>query len=126
MKADKDRCGVYGGFRQAPRDGPLHRSPGAAKLERENALQNDCFVTTWIVTGGAGFIGSNFVRSGVATTSSRIVVFDALTYAGHMESLEDLLIDERLVFVKGDPRRGTEACGEVEVDLSMFEDGEVE
>ena len=43
---------------------------------------------TWIITGGAGFIGSNFVRLARARTSARLVVFDKLTYAGHLESLE--------------------------------------
>ena len=57
---------------------------------------------TWIVTGGAGFIGCNFVRRVLATTPHRVVVFDALTYAGHMESLDELMADERLLFVRGD------------------------
>lgn len=54
------------------------------------------------MTGGAGFIGSNFVRRALATTSNRLVVFDALTYAGHIESLESLFRDDRLLFVRGD------------------------
>ena len=58
--------------------------------------------TTWIVTGGAGFIGSNFVRQALAATENRIVVFDALTYAGHIESLDGLFGDDRLLFVRGD------------------------
>lgn len=59
-------------------------------------------MSTWIVTGGAGFIGSNFVRRALETTANRIVVFDALTYAGHKESLDGLFGDGRLVFVRGD------------------------
>ncbi len=55
-----------------------------------------------MVTGGAGFIGSNFVRRALAATSNRIVVFDSLTYAGHRESLDGLFGDGRLVFVQGD------------------------
>ena len=58
--------------------------------------------STWIVTGGAGFIGSNFVRRAVATTPHRIVVLDALTYAGHLESLSGLVDDDRVRFVRGD------------------------
>ncbi len=57
---------------------------------------------TWFVTGGAGFIGSNFVRRVLSTTPHRVIVFDALTYAGHMESLNELMDDERLLFVWGD------------------------
>ena len=59
-------------------------------------------MSTWIVTGGAGFIGSNFVRQAFVTTSNRLVVFDALTYAGHLESIEDLFVDDRVSFVRGD------------------------
>ncbi len=59
-------------------------------------------MSTWIVTGGAGFIGSNFVRRAFATTSHKLVIFDALTYAGHLESIEDLFKDERVSFVRGD------------------------
>ena len=55
-----------------------------------------------IVTGGAGFIGANFVRMVLAKTDARIVVVDKLTYAGHRESLEDLLSNPRLQFVKAD------------------------
>jgi dTDP-glucose 4,6-dehydratase len=56
------------------------------------------------VTGGAGFIGSNFVRLALAENwADRIVVLDALTYAGNLENLEPYLkTDERLVFAKGD------------------------
>ncbi len=59
-------------------------------------------MTTWIVTGGAGFIGSNFVRRALATTLNRLVIFDALTYAGHLESIDGLFSDERVLFVRGD------------------------
>ena len=45
---------------------------------------------TVLVTGGAGFIGSNFVRHALAATEDRVVVVDALTYAGNLESLEDV------------------------------------
>ena len=55
-----------------------------------------------IVTGGAGFIGANFVRMALAQTDARIVVVDKLTYAGHRESLQDLWQDSRLQFVQAD------------------------
>src|SRR6185295_8615640 len=55
-----------------------------------------------LVTGGAGFIGCNFVRTVLKRTGSRIIVLDKLTYAGSLENLQDVLNDPRLVFVKGD------------------------
>jgi len=57
---------------------------------------------TMIITGGAGFIGANFVRMALAQTDARIVVVDKLTYAGHRENLEDLWRDSRLQFVQAD------------------------
>ncbi len=59
-------------------------------------------MTTWIVTGGAGFIGSNFVRHALANSDARIVVVDKLTYAGNLESLADVSSHERFQFVKAD------------------------
>ena len=44
---------------------------------------------TWIVTGGAGFIGCNFVRMAIAR-DVRVVVLDKLTYAGNLQSLHDV------------------------------------
>ncbi|HYC54150.1 MAG TPA: dTDP-glucose 4,6-dehydratase [Candidatus Binatia bacterium] len=56
-----------------------------------------------LVTGGAGFIGSNFVRYLLAGDPSvRIIDLDALTYAGTLENLDDLPDPERHVFVRGD------------------------
>ncbi|MBW2395770.1 MAG: dTDP-glucose 4,6-dehydratase [Deltaproteobacteria bacterium] len=59
-------------------------------------------MSTWIVTGGAGFIGSNFARRALAKTDARIVVVDKLTYAGNLQSLEDLADDPRFTFVHAD------------------------
>jgi dTDP-glucose 4,6-dehydratase len=59
-------------------------------------------MATWIVTGGAGFIGSNFVRLALAKTDARIVVVDLLTYAGNLESLSDVAGDPRFVFEQAD------------------------
>jgi len=55
-----------------------------------------------LVTGGAGFIGSNFVLSTVAQTGEAIVNLDKLTYAGHLRNLDALRADPRHVFVRGD------------------------
>jgi dTDP-glucose 4,6-dehydratase len=55
------------------------------------------------ITGGAGFIGTNFVRHWLGKpTAGRVVVFDALTYAGNIDNLEGLEGNPRYVFVKGD------------------------
>ena len=56
-----------------------------------------------LVTGAAGFIGSGFVRRLLrAEAEVRVLSFDALTYAGHRENLEDLPGGERHEFVRGD------------------------
>jgi dTDP-glucose 4,6-dehydratase len=54
-----------------------------------------------LVTGGAGFIGSNYVRHVLAHTDHRVTVLDALTYAGNRASLAGLP-EDRLTFVQGD------------------------
>jgi dTDP-glucose 4,6-dehydratase len=53
------------------------------------------------VTGAAGFIGSNYVRHVLETSDDEVVIYDALTYAGNMASIEDVLGD-RVSFVHGD------------------------
>ena len=58
-------------------------------------------MTTWLVTGGAGFIGGNFVLEAVAS-GVRVVNLDALTYAGNRDTLASLDDDARHVFVHGD------------------------
>jgi dTDP-glucose 4,6-dehydratase len=56
-----------------------------------------------LVTGGAGFIGSNFVRHALAAHPDwRITTLDNLTYAGRIETLHDLMDDPRHRFVRGD------------------------
>ncbi len=55
-----------------------------------------------LVTGGAGFIGANFVLDWIATTGEAVLNLDALTYAGNLESLQSLRGDSRHCFVKGD------------------------
>lgn len=55
-----------------------------------------------LVTGGAGFIGSCFVRLAVSATDFEIVNLDKLTYAGNLENLAAVAGNPRYVFVKGD------------------------
>lgn len=56
-----------------------------------------------LVTGGAGFIGSNFIYYELDKyAEDRIVCIDALTYAGNLETLEEALKNERFVFYRGD------------------------
>ena len=55
-----------------------------------------------LVTGGAGFIGANFVLDWIAATGEPVLNLDALTYAGNLESLKSLDGDARHVFVQGD------------------------
>lgn len=55
-----------------------------------------------LVTGGAGFIGSNFVKYMLAKYEYQIVVLDLLTYAGHPINLQEISDDSRYDFVKGD------------------------
>ncbi len=54
------------------------------------------------VTGAAGFIGSNYVRHVLATTDHEVTIYDALTYAGNLESIRDVLDDKRCDFVHAD------------------------
>ena len=55
-----------------------------------------------LITGGAGFIGANFVLDWVANTDEKIVNLDKLTYAGNLESLASLNNHPQHVFVQGD------------------------
>ncbi len=64
-------------------------------------------MSTWIVTGGAGFIGSNFVRlvlenSDAQVRDVQVVVLDKLTYAGNLLSLSDVAEHPRYTFIQAD------------------------
>jgi dTDP-glucose 4,6-dehydratase len=88
-----------------------------------------------LVTGGAGFIGSNFVRFVLSSRPDyRVVNFDKLTYAGNLANLHDVVGDPRYLFVQGDicdPTAVTEAmrgcdavvnfAAESHVDRSIYE-----
>jgi dTDP-glucose 4,6-dehydratase len=58
------------------------------------------------VTGGAGFIGSNFVLDWLAQSDEPVLVIDKLTYAGNLENLASLAGDKRLLFERIDIRDG--------------------
>src|SRR5512140_1426737 len=67
-----------------------------------------------LVTGGAGFIGSNFVRFMLsAYPDLTIINFDLLTYAGNLENLTDVTDDPRYRFVRGD------ICDRAAVDAAL-------
>lgn len=66
-----------------------------------------------LVTGGAGFIGSNFVRYFMGRHESAVVTLDALTYAGNLANLEPVLKNHRHTFIKGD------ICDAAAVDAAM-------
>ena len=57
---------------------------------------------TLLITGGAGFIGSNLVQHALDHTSDRLVIVDKLTYAGSLLNLEGPLTDPRVTFVQAD------------------------
>ena len=62
-------------------------------------------MATIFVTGGAGFIGSNFIRYWLERHPDDFVInYDLLTYAGNLENLSDVLrlFPERYIFIKGD------------------------
>ncbi len=71
-----------------------------------------------LVTGGAGFIGSNFVLDWLAQSDEIVVNLDKLTYAGNLENLASLQGDARHVFVKGD-------IGDYDLLLSLLEKHQV-
>ncbi len=72
-----------------------------------------------LVTGGAGFIGSNYVRHLVGDTDHEIVVLDALTYAGNLDNLSGVLDSPRVEFIHGNicdretVRRAMSGCHQV-------------
>lgn len=59
-------------------------------------------MTTWLITGGAGFIGANFVRMAADGPADTIVVLDALTYAGNFANISPVVDGRRVQFHKGD------------------------
>jgi dTDP-glucose 4,6-dehydratase len=110
-------------------------------LFRDNCVFD--FVTgyamTILVTGGAGFIGANFVLDWLGEGGEPLVNLDKLTYAGNLENLETLAGDARHIFVRGDicdralidslltehkPRAVVHFAAESHVDRSIHGPGE--
>ena len=82
-----------------------------------------------LVTGGAGFISSTFVRHLLAATPYEVVSLDALTYAGNLENLAEVMAHERLSFVHGDIRDGElvrEVVAGVDVIINAAAESHVE
>src|SRR6478752_5058713 len=82
-----------------------------------------------LVTGGAGFISSNVIRYLLRATEYDVVSLDALTYAGNVENLADVMSHERLSFVHGDIRNAelvAEIVGEVDVIVNAAAESHVE
>jgi len=59
-------------------------------------------MTAWLITGGAGFIGANFVRMAADDAVDTLIVLDALTYAGNIANISGLVDAGRVQFHKGD------------------------
>ena len=55
-----------------------------------------------LVTGGCGFIGSNFVFHQIRSTENTILNFDKLTYAGNLDNLSEIAQESRYSFIQGD------------------------
>ena len=54
-----------------------------------------------LVTGGCGFIGSNFILKQIRTTKNNILNFDILTYAGNSDNLSAVSKNDRYTFIQG-------------------------
>src|SRR2546423_6587163 len=82
-----------------------------------------------LVTGGAGFISSNFIRHLLRATPYEIVSLDALTYAGNLENLAEVTSHERLSLVHGDIRDAAlvrEVVSQVDVIVNAAAESHVE
>src|ERR1700680_1780088 len=65
--------------------------------------KSESLVRTWLITGGLGFIGSNFIRTVLLERADvSIVNLDALTYAGNPANLADVESRAQYHFIKGD------------------------
>ena len=75
------------------------------KSIRYNGFHHIKIMRNLLVTGGAGFIGSNFIQTILAHNSNiSITNFDSLTYAGNLDNLSSVASDPRYLFIRGDIR----------------------
>ncbi len=82
-----------------------------------------------LVTGGCGFIPSNFIRHLLSATPYEVVSLDALTYAGNIDNLAEVMGHERLTFVQGDIRDSelvSDAVSAVDVIVNAAAESHVE
>jgi dTDP-glucose 4,6-dehydratase len=75
---------------------------GNSMTQKQNAVASDSKRAPILVTGGAGFIGSNFVLDWLATGGGPVVNLDKLTYAGNPANLAAVHADPNYLFVQGD------------------------
>ena len=155
LLSEKSACSDYEDLRHNPANGKKAESPlegpdpsrwtSQSKDTRLGACVEERFFTRppirrevarLLVTGGAGFIGANFVRMAVRKGHD-VSVLDNLSYAGNLENLRDLLDRGAITFVRGDvcdpavakeSMRGRDAvvhfAAETHVDRSVIEAGE--
>ena len=71
-------------------------------LEREQKIDLGAQLKKLIITGGAGFIGSNFILKQLAETDNHVLNLDKLTYAGNLDNLVSVADNSRYQFVEGD------------------------
>ena len=82
---------------------PIERRDLAVNIRERLQLSEQKLMTpTILITGGAGFIGSNLVHLALARTDERLLVVDKLTYAGNLLNLAGVERDPRVVFVEAD------------------------
>ena len=85
-----------------------------------------------LVTGGAGFIGSNFIRLFLESAKfkeSQLILLDAMTYAGNEKTVNELLINKRVNFIKGnicDPELVSNATKGVDIVLNFAAESHVD
>src|SRR3954471_1776384 len=75
---------------------------GRSSSRRPRCVGSPDFMPSLLITGGAGFIGSNLVRHALAHTPDEVVVVDKVTYAASPHSIEAWTTEPRVTFVQGD------------------------